>query len=261
MDLSLSIILILLASGLVVGFTNTLAAGGSAISLTVFVALGLPVHVANGTNRIAIIMQNLSSTATFTRKGMLDWQGGLRLAIPVIVGSVAGSQIAATINETIFRICLAVVMVAVLIFTVFGNRMFRSRGGTIPRTGPLHWAVFFLIGVYAGYIYVGSGYLVLLAALGLLGQDIVGGNVLKNFVLLLAIPFSLAVFIVNGDVNWAYGSIHGVGNVVGAFLASNYAIGWGVKFLRWFLVGIVLVCLADVTGLISIRDAVLSIIS
>jgi uncharacterized membrane protein YfcA len=103
--------------------------------------------------------------------------------------------------------------------------------------------------------------LVLLAALGLLGQDIIGGNVLKNFVLLLAIPFSLAVFIVNGDVNWTYGLIHGVGNMAGAFLASRYAIGWGMKFLRWFMVAVVMVCLADVTGLISIRQLVLSVIS
>ncbi|MDR2894993.1 MAG: TSUP family transporter, partial [Alistipes sp.] len=71
MELSFPIISILLASGLVVGFINTLAGGGSAISLTVFMALGLPVDVANGTNRIAILMQNLSSTATFLRKGML----------------------------------------------------------------------------------------------------------------------------------------------------------------------------------------------
>jgi uncharacterized membrane protein YfcA len=227
----------------------------------VFVALGLPVHEANGTNRVAIIMQNLSSTAIFTRRGLLDWQSGIRLAIPTILGSVVGSQIAATIDETIFRICLAVVMVAVLIFTIFGNRMFRQRGGEIPRVGALHWVVFFLIGVYGGYIYVGSGYLVLLAALGMLGQDMVGANVLKNFVLLLAIPFSLAVFIVNGDVNWTYGLIHGVGNMAGAFLASRYAIGWGMKFLRWFMVAVVIVCLADVTGLISIRNLVLAIIS
>jgi uncharacterized membrane protein YfcA len=152
-------------------------------------------------------------------------------------------------------------MVAVLVFTIFGNRMFRQRGGGIPRIGVLHWVVFFLIGVYGGYIYVGSGYLVLLAALGMLGQDMVGANVMKNFVLLLAIPFSLAVFIVNGDVNWTYGVIHGVGNMAGAFLASRYAIGWGMKFLRWFMVAVVMVCLADVTGLISIRNLVLAIVS
>ncbi len=260
MGLSFSIIVILLASGLVVGFINTLAGGGSAISLTVFMALGLPVHVANGTNRIAILMQNLSSTATFTRKKMLDWRNGVRLGIPAIVGTVAGAQIAATIDEGIFQICLAVVMVSVLIFTLLGDRLLHRSGAEIRHIRPLHYAVFFLIGIYCGYIFVGTGYIVLLATMGMLHMGIVRSNVIKNFIILLAIPFSLLVFMLNGEVDYAYGLIHGAGNMVGAFLASHYAIGWGTKFLRWFMVAVVLVCLADVVGLISIRQFVLSII-
>ncbi len=260
MELSFTIIAILLASGLVVGFINTLAGGGSAISLTVFMALGLPVQVANGTNRIAIIMQNLSSTATFFRKGMLDWRRGMALAIPAVLGSVAGSRIAVTIDEMIFQICLAVVMVGVLVFIIFGNRLFRQKGSTHRPAGPLHYLVFFLIGLYNGYIFVGTGYLILFATLGLLSMDLVGANVAKNYIILLAMPFSLLVFILNGDVDYAYGLIHGAGNMVGAFLASHYAIGWGTKFLRWFVVAVVLGCLADVVGLVSIREMVLGLI-
>ena len=260
MELSFTVIAILLASGLVVGFINTLAGGGSAISLTVFMALGLPVHIANGTNRIAIIMQNLSATATFTRKRLIDWNTGLRLGVPAIVGSVVGAQIAATMDDRIFQICLAVVMVSVLVFMIFGDRLLKKSGNEVHKIKPLHYFVFFLVGVYSGYIFVGTGYLVLLTTMGLLHLNIVKSNVLKNFVILLAVPFSLAVFIINGDVNWVYGLIHGAGNMVGAFLASHYAIGWGTKFLRWFVVVVVLVCLADVVELISIREFVLAII-
>ena len=261
MDLSLTIILILLGSGLVVGFINTLAGGGSAISLTIFMALGLPVQVANGTNRVAILMQNLSSTATFTRKKMIDWSSGLRLGIPAIIGTVVGAQIAVTMNQQVFRIYMAIIIIAVLIFTLAGNKLFKRSGAEIRRIRPSHYFVFFLIGLNCGYIFVGTGYLVLLTTMGLLHLDIVKSNVIKNFIILLAIPFSLVVFIVNGDINYAYGLIHGAGNMVGAFLASHYAIGWGTKFLRWFMVAAVLVCLADVVGLISIREFVLSIIN
>lgn len=277
MELSLTVISILLASGLVVGFINTLAGGGSAISLTVFMALGLPVTVANGTNRIAIVMQNLSATATFTRKRLIDWNTGLRLGIPTILGSVVGAQIAsglddmlfwlfgyrlpAGIDDRIFQICLAVVMVSVLVFMIFGDRLLKKSGSEVHKVKPLHYIVFFLIGIYSGYMFVGTGYLVLLTTLGLLHLNIVKSNVLKNFIILLAVPFSLAVFIINGDVNWVYGLIHGAGNMVGAFIASHYAIGWGTKFLRWFVVVVVLFCLADVVELISIREMVLAIIS
>jgi uncharacterized membrane protein YfcA len=260
MELSFTIIVMLLVSGLVVGFINTLAGGGSAISLTVFMALGLPVHVANGTNRIAILMQNLSSTATFTRKKMLDWRRGLRLGIPAILGAIAGAQIAATVDDRIFQICLAVVMASVLVFTLLGDKLLRRSGAEVRTIRPLHYVVFFLVGVYSGYIFVGTGYIILLATMGMLHMGIVRSNVIKNFIILLAIPFSLLVFILNGEVNYAYGLIHGAGNMVGAFLASHYAIGWGTRFLRWFMVAVVLVCIADVVGLISIREFVLAII-
>jgi uncharacterized membrane protein YfcA len=262
MELSLPIIVILLISGLVVGFINTLAGGGSAISLTVFMALGLPVQAANGTNRIAILMQNLSSTATFSSKGMIDWRSGVRLAVPAIAGTVVGSQIAATqISDSVFRVCLAVVMLSVLVFTVFGNRIFRRTGAEARGISPLMYVVFFLIGVYNGFIFVATGYLILLATMGLMHLDIVKANVLKNFIILITMAFSLVVFVLNGDVDWVFGLVHGAGNMVGAFLASHYAIGWGTKFLRWFMVAIVITCLADVVGLISIRHAVLAIIN
>jgi uncharacterized membrane protein YfcA len=244
-----------------VGFINTLAGGGSAISLTVFMALGLPAHMANGTNRVAILMQNLSSTATFSRKGMLDWKNGVRLAVPAILGTMAGSQIAATqISDEVFRVCFAVVMVSVLFFTLFGNRVLKRSGAGIERIKPVHYLIFFLIGAYNGFIFVGTGYLILLATMGAMHLNIVKANVLKNLIILITMIFSLAVFVINGDVNWVFGLVHGAGNMVGAFLASHYAIGWGVKFLRWFMVAVVLVCLADVVGLISIREAVLAII-
>jgi uncharacterized membrane protein YfcA len=262
MELSFAIIVTLLISGLIVGFINTLAGGGSAVSLTVFMALGLPVQVANGTNRVAILMQNLSSTATFSSKGMIDWHSGLRLAVPLILGTVVGSQVAATeISDGVFRICLAVVMLSVLFFTIFGNRVLKRHDSEMKRIGPGHWVVFFLIGAYNGFIFVGTGYLILLATMGMMHLGIVKANVLKNLVILIAMFFSLAVFVINGDVNWMFGLVHGAGNMVGAFLASHYAIGWGVKFLRWFMVAVVLVCLADVVGLISIREAVLAIIA
>ena len=259
--MSLSIIVILLCSGLLVGFINTLAGGGSAISLTIFMALGLPVQVANGTNRVAILMQNLSSTATFVRKRMVDWRSGVKLAVPAIIGTIVGAQIASEISDVVFQTCLAVVMVAVLGFTLFGSNIFKRGGHRIERTTWLHYLLFFLIGLYNGYIYVGTGYLILLVTMGMMHVGIVQSNVIKNFIILLSIPFSLAVFILHGDVNWAYGLVHGAGNVIGAFLASHYAIGWGTKFLRWFTVGVVLVCLADVVGLISIRQFVLAVIS
>lgn len=261
MELSFSIIAILVASGIVVGFINTLAGGGSIISLTLFMTLGLPIQAANGTNRIAIIMQNLSSTATFAKKRLIDWKSGFKLSVPSILGAVLGSQIAATIDDRIFQVCLAIVLVGVLIFSLKGDSLLKRRGESIGKIRLPHYLVFFVIGIYGGYIFVGMGYLILLATMGMLHLNIVKANVIKALIIFVIMPFSLLVFIINGEVNYMYGLLHGAGNMIGAFFASHYAIGWGNRFLKWFMVVVVVVCLADVTGLISIRNMVLAIVS
>ncbi len=261
MDLSISIIAILVVSGVAVGFINTLAGGGTVISLTIFMALGMPVQVANGTNRISIIMQDFTSTATFMKKRMVDWRSALKLCIPSVIGAVIGSQIAVTIDPRIFHICLGVVLVGVLVFTLIGDRLIKRKGESTVKIKPIHYFIFLLIGLYTGYMFVGMGYMVLLATMGMMHLNIVSANVIKAMILFVVMPFSLMVFIIHGDVNYVVGLIHGCGNVIGAFIASHYAISWGSKFLKWFMVVVVLFCLADLVGLISIRDFVLSILN
>ena len=97
------VITALIVSGIFVGFINTLAGGGTIISLSLFMFLGLPANIANGTNRVAVILQNLTSVSEFRRKKVLDFKKGNKLAIPTMVGAVVGAQIASDINEAIFR--------------------------------------------------------------------------------------------------------------------------------------------------------------
>ena len=69
--MSLVIVLTLLISGLIVGFVNTLSAGGTAISIALYLALGLSPVEANATNRIGVLMQSSLSAMLFARKGDL----------------------------------------------------------------------------------------------------------------------------------------------------------------------------------------------
>ena len=82
--------IILILSGVLVGVINTLAGGGAIITMTLFTVLGLPIGVANGTNRIAVILQNFTSSVAFIRKRMLDIKSGVKLALPAVVGNIVG---------------------------------------------------------------------------------------------------------------------------------------------------------------------------
>jgi uncharacterized membrane protein YfcA len=84
--------------------------------------------------------------------------------------------------------------------------------------------------------------------------DIITANVVKCFIIFVATPFSLAIFMINGQVDYVYGLWHGLGNVIGALLASHFALVLGAKFVRYFTLSILVVCFADIIGLISLHD-------
>lgn len=250
------IIAVLILSGIVVGIINTLAGGGAFISMTLFTVIGLPINVSNGTNRIAVVLQNFTSTIAFLRKRMLDIRSGVKLSIPAVIGNIAGSLVASQISDSIFKICMTIVLIVVLLYMIFDKSHNRPNihGGHPLVIRWWHYILFLFMGFYGGYIYVGLGYVILAATIWLMNLDIVTANVVKCFIIFVATPFSLIIFMVNGQVDYSYGLWHGLGNIVGAYLASHYIISWGVTFVRWATFVIIMICFADLVGLISMQD-------
>ncbi|MDR0510202.1 MAG: sulfite exporter TauE/SafE family protein [Rikenellaceae bacterium] len=259
-NLTYEIVAILLVSGFMVGFINTLAGGASIISITTFMVLGLPITAANETNRLPVAFSNIAAAVNFRRNKQLNLKIGLRLAVPAIVGNILGSLIAMKVDEQIIRICLGVVLSIILVFMLLSTeRRLRKASGEV-RIRPIDYVWFLLIGVYGGYIYVGLGYMVLAVALMSMRMDIVAANAMKTFVLAVSTPFALALFMLNGTVVYTFGLIHAAGNTLGAFVASQYAVGWGVKFLKIFLIAVILGCIADVLGVINLHALLLKLV-
>lgn len=248
----------LIVSGVFVGFINTLAGGGTIISLSLFMLLGLPANIANGTNRVAVILQNITSVSEFRRKKVLDFHKANRLAVPTIVGAIIGAQIAADINEQVFRKAVAVVMLVMMYFILTKPSRW-LKGVEHLQEKPVSWlqvVIFFLIGVYGGFVQVGVGYFILAGVVLGAGYDLVKANAIKVWIVLLYTPLALVVFILNGQVRWDYGLIHAIGNIIGAFIASRFAVSWGAGFVRWVIIVVILVFSADLLGIISIRDLI-----
>ena len=247
-------IVLLLASGVLVGIINTLGGGGSVITMSLFMAMGMPIGVANGTNRIAVLLQNFSATVAFLRKGMLHVRSGVLLSLPAIFGNIFGAMVATKVDESVFKICLSVVLAIILVYLLLGKDNEQVTGGHGLKIKWWHYLVFFIVGFYGGYIYIGLGFLILAVAIWTMKLDIITANVIKGFVIFLSTPFALAVFIYNGQVEWMAGLLHGVGNIFGALLASHWAMSWGVKFVRWFTLFIIVVFFVDLMGWISLQE-------
>lgn len=256
MDISWIDAFSLIIAGLLVGFINTLAGGGSIISLSLLMLLGLPANVANGTNRIAITLQTLTATRNFKKAGLLSSKKGIILGVPAVIGSIVGSFIAVEIDEAIFEKLMIAIMFAMLIFIFYKPSVWLK--GKIElqqqKSGWLQYVIFFLIGIYGGFIHAGIGYLLLISLVLGAGFDLLQANALKVLIVLMYVPFTLAIFIYSGQINYIYGFILAIGNIGGAIIASKFAIEKGANFVRWVILIVVIFTALHVFGIIDFHQ-------
>jgi hypothetical protein len=218
--------------------------------------LGLPANIANGTNRIAILGQTLTGVASFKQQKVLDFRKGIILGIPAIIGSLVGAWIAVDINEKVFEIAVAVIMIFMLFFILYKpDKLLYGRKELIEKkTGFTQILIFFLIGVYGGFIHVGVGYFLLAGIVIGAGYDLVKANAIKVLIVLLYTPFTLIIFILDNQINWKYGLVLTIGTFIGAFVASRLAVSKGVNFVRWVIVIVILLTSAHLFGIFDIKD-------
>ena len=260
--MTLTEVIILVIAGTMVGFINTLAGGGSIISLSVLMLLGLPANIANGTNRIGILMQNFAAVGSFSQQKVLDWKKGRWLAIPAVLGSVIGAWIAVDINEKAIEYSIAVIMLLMVVVILWKpERWITEKKELINRK--VSWmqiVIFFLIGVYGGFIQMGVGYFLLAGLVLSAGYELVKANALKVLVNFIFTPFALIVFILNGQVDYAIGLILGIGNVMGGLLGSRLAVKKGANFVKWVIVVVILLTSAQIFGLIDIKGLLVPVL-
>lgn len=233
--MTIELALVLIISGVIVGFVNTLAGGGTIISMSLFMMLGLPPVVANGTNRIAVILQNAVSVFNFYRDKKLDVQKAIYCTVPVALGSLLGSNLSIIVNDTIFVVSFVIIMVVMLLLMFIKPDKWLV-GDAAKREKPMSFLqlfLYFLIGIYAGFVHIGMGYFLLAVLVLINGFDLLRANAIKSFIVLFYVPFSLIAFIYHGLVNYEYGLTHAVGNMIGAYIASKWAVNWGMNFIRW----------------------------
>lgn len=246
---------VLIFSGVVVGFINTLAGGGTIITVSLMLFLGLPAGTANGTNRIAVIFQNLVAVLSFRKQKILDMNKGLLFSIPTTVGSVIGALVATNFSEGLLEKCIAFVMILMLFFLIYKpERWLKGRPELQNKPLSLFQIVtYLLIGFYGGFIHMGVGFFILAGLVISSGYDLVHANAIKNLIVLIYSPFALAIFMINGQVDYKTGFILSTGNVLGAWIATRYAVKWGTNFVRWVLVIFILVTVLQLLGWIDFK--------
>ncbi len=243
--------LLLFLAGIAAGFVNVNAGGGSFLTIPLLIILGgLPATAANGSNRVAVLLQNIIAVKNFRRHGFRDIRQGIKLGLSAMAGAVIGSFIALDIPEDIFRTILSVIMVLALIVLLRPGRKNHTEHYPEKLRHPvLQIFLFFFIGIYGGFIQAGAGYLVIFALCILGGLSLVKTNSLKIIVIAAYLVPSLVIFILNGEIRWLPAIILAGGTSIGGWFGSTFAIRKGDKWIKVILAAAILAMAAKLLKL------------
>ena len=221
-------------SGILSGFLNTVAGGGSLLILPLLVFSGLDMGVANATNRVAILLQSVTASRSFIRGGALEIREMLPVALVAALGSLAGTFVAIKLDEKALRGAIGLVILLMAFLLVFRPTMWEERRALrLPRW--LMIVIFFLIGVYGGFVQAGVGFFLIWALVGLGGRDLVQANAAKVFIVGCFTAVSLALFASNGMVRLGTGLILACGSMIGAHLGARFTLTKSSRLIRWIL--------------------------
>lgn len=220
--------LLLLPAGFAAGIMNVLAGGGSFLTLPVLIASGLPVHIANGTNRISVIAQGLFATAKYQKSGEFDVRIFKKLLPPLLVGAATGAYLATQIDPKSLQQTFGVLFLVMSLTLLFRSKLAK---GSLETPHPLRYPALFVVGMYGGFIQAGVGLWLLIAATTLFQIPALKANAVK---LALTLTFTIPAFVIfwhAGMVAWIPGCILAVSTVLGTIVGVRLSIRGGVNLI------------------------------
>jgi uncharacterized membrane protein YfcA len=229
--------------GVLAGYLNVVAGGGSLIAVPMLIFLGLPEGVANATSRLAILMQSTTAIAKYRGAGKLDLALSRLLVPPTLIGALLGAYAATRVSDALFRSILAWVMIACAAVVVAEPLLFRGRTSGVDgaKLGVARvWLTMLAVGFYGGMVQAGMGYVILAGLTLALGLRLSDANVMKVLLVFAYTPLALGVFIWSDMVHWQFGILLSIGQALGGWLGASHALRRGEGFVRALLAVVVL---------------------
>lgn len=238
-----SIIAVLVVVGAFVGFVNTVAGMATVISYGLFMAMGMPINVANATSRIGVMLQFSTNSVIYKKEGLLDMGLAARVGVPVAVGAFFGAEMASFFPPKVMEIASGILLPLIVILLLIDKDKVMKRFDLhyTPQMTFWKYLLFFILGIYGGFTHAGIGILVILSSFFFLGQDLTHANAIKQLTTVIYTPVALVIFALHGQINWPVALIYAIGNVIGGVVASKVAIRWGEKFIKAAVIVVVLI--------------------
>lgn len=226
--------IVLIIIGLLAGVINTIAGGGSNLSLPALMMTGLPADVANATNRVSVFIQSIVATRGFYKHDKVDSASVKDSFIPLFVGGLVGAVTASYLNVELLKPALLGTMIAVSLWVVLKSDTKADEQSKRKSCYDSKFAFLatFAAGFYGGFIQAGVGFVLIAAFVGVLNYDLLRANAMKMVATAIFTSIALLVFILRDQVAWVPGLLLGVGSMFGAHIAVKFAVDIKPKTLK-----------------------------
>jgi uncharacterized membrane protein YfcA len=228
-------LLLLFGVGSIAGFINVNAGGGSSITLPTLIFMGLDGALANGTNRIAIFIQNIFAVASFRKNERHQFKTSSELSLFTLPGAILGALLASKISSLLFERILGGVLIFIVLSLLFSRSYKERSAGEGDQKSWWIYPALLGIGFYGGFLQIGVGFLFMAALYHLLRVDLITVNMHKVFIILIYTLPALLIFAWTGNVNWKYGLALAAGNALGGWWGAHAAVRGGERVIRIIL--------------------------
>ena len=220
--------------GSVAGLINIGAGGGSSLTLPTLIFLGLDSAMANGTNRIALIIQNIFAITGFHQEKQNEFKLSFKYALFTLPGAILGALLSVRLSDVLFQRILAVIML-LIVLTLFLPKTVERKTAILGKKPCIVYLALFGAGFYGGFIQVGVGFILMAILFHLAGLTLIKVNVHKVFIILIYTIPALAIFVLTDNVHWKYGLILAAGNGIGGWISARVSVKKGESYIRVIL--------------------------
>ena len=218
------------------GFVDSVAGGGGLISLPAYLFVGIPPHLASGTNKVVNSMGTALATWKYYKSGKIRIKFAVLAAVGALVGSSIGTRIALLIQAEVFHIVLLIALPIAALLITFKKSFGDATEDEPIEESPKNFLYCLLIGLgigcYDGMIGPGTGTFMIMAFTMILGMDLLTASGCAKLGNLASNIASAVLWILNGQVLFALVIPAAACNMLGSYFGSRYAIRGGSQKVR-----------------------------
>lgn len=232
--MSVSLIIMACVAGFIGSMIDAIVGGGGLITTPALLAIGLPTHIALGTNKFASTMGAVSSTYHYFKSGNMNGKM-LKYMVPFsFVGSAFGVMTVLGIDPDFLKKMIIGLVLIIGIYTVFHSNLGLENKfkGLTRKNIMLGMVLAIALGFYDGFFGPGTGSFLIFGLINIFRFDFVKASANTKVLNLASNLMALLLFILNAKVYFIVGIPMGICNMLGAKVGATLAIEKGAKFIK-----------------------------